>query len=165
MRIDPDLKFIQYLKKAGGDSLKMCYQCATCSVVCPLSSDNKPFPRKEMIWAQWGLKDKLVADPDVFLCHQCEDCSASCPRGANPGDVLGAVRAYAYTHYGFPSGLAKLAASAKNLPLLIGIPAFLYSIWAVVGLGLEIILWGSALLAAGIPIYLYLQLGNRKKRY
>ena len=47
--------------------------------------------------------------------------------------------------------------------LIIGIPAFLYSLWAVVGLGLEIILWGSALLAAGIPIYIYLLLGNRKK--
>ena len=106
MQINPDLQFIKYLKGAGGDTLKKCYQCATCSVVCPLSSDNKPFPRKEMIWAQWGLKDKLVADPDVFLCHQCGDCTAYCPRGAKPGDVLGAIRAYAYTHYGFPSGLA-----------------------------------------------------------
>jgi len=123
MQINPDLKFIKYLKGAGGDTLKKCYQCATCSVICPLSGDNNPFPRKEMIWAQWGLKDKLVADPDIFLCHQCGDCTAYCPRGAKPGDVLGAIRAYAYTHYGFPSGLAKLATSAKNLPLLIGIPA------------------------------------------
>ncbi len=134
MRIDPDLKFIKFLKGAGGDSLKKCFQCATCSVVCPLSSDKKPFPRKEMIWAQWGLKDKLVADPDVFLCHQCGDCTAYCPRGAKPGDVLGAIRAYAYTHYGFPSGLAKLATSAKNLPILVGIPAIIILVlWFVSG--------------------------------
>jgi len=134
MRINPDLKFIKYLKGAGGDTLKKCYQCATCSVVCPLSTDNKPFPRKEMIWAQWGLKDKLVADPDVFLCHQCGDCTAYCPRGAKPGDVLGAIRAYAYTYYGFPSGLAKLATSAKNLPLLIGIPAAIVMVmWMISG--------------------------------
>lgn len=134
MRIVPDLQFIKYLKGAGGDSLKKCFQCATCSVVCPLSSDTKPFPRKEMVWAQWGLKDKLVADPDVFLCHQCGDCTAYCPRGAKPGDVLGAIRAYAYTHYGWPSGLAKLATSAKNLPLLIGIPAVIILIaWIISG--------------------------------
>ena len=125
MRVEPDLNFIKYLKSAGGDTLKKCYQCATCSVVCPLSGDKKPFPRKEMIWAQWGMKDRLVADPDVMLCHQCGDCTAYCPRGAKPGDVLGAIRAYAYTHYGFPQGLAKLASSGKNLPLLIGIPALL----------------------------------------
>ena len=134
MRIEPDLKFIKYLKGAGGDTLKKCYQCATCSVVCPLSDDKKPFPRKEMIWAQWGLKDKLVADPDVFLCHQCGDCTAYCPRGAKPGDVLGAIRAYAYTHYGFPSGLAKLVTEAKNLPLMIAIPALIIlAAWFVAG--------------------------------
>jgi quinone-modifying oxidoreductase subunit QmoC len=87
-----------------------------------------------MIWAQWGLKDKLVADPDVFLCHQCGDCTAYCPRGAKPGEVLGAIRAYAYTHYGFPSGLAKLATEAKNLPLLIGIPAAIILVmWFISG--------------------------------
>ncbi len=134
MGINPDLKFIKYIKAAGGDTVKKCYQCATCSVMCPLSSDEKPFPRKEMIWAQWGLKDKLVADPDVFLCHQCGDCTAYCPRGAKPGDVLGAIRAYAYTHYGFPSGLAKLATEAKNLPILIGIPAIIILVmWFISG--------------------------------
>ena len=92
LRVEPDLEFIKYLKNAGGDTLKKCYQCATCSVVCPLSSDTKPFPRKEMIWAQWGLKDKLVADPDVMLCHQCGDCTAYCPRGAKPGDEPKKIR-------------------------------------------------------------------------
>lgn len=134
MRVEPDLEFIKYLKSAGGDTLKKCYQCATCSVVCPLASDNKPFPRKEMVWAQWGLKDKLAADPDVLLCHQCGDCTAYCPRGAKPGDVLGAIRAYMYTSYGFPSGLAKLASSGKNLPLLIGIPAAIILVmWLISG--------------------------------
>ncbi len=132
--VQPDLEFIKYLKSAGGDTLKKCYQCATCSVVCPLSGDDKPFPRKEMIWAQWGLKDKLVADPDVMLCHQCGDCTAYCPRGAKPGDVLGAIRAYAYTHYGFPGGLAKLASKGSNLPLLIGIPALIIlAVWFLSG--------------------------------
>ncbi|HIJ79988.1 MAG: quinone-interacting membrane-bound oxidoreductase complex subunit QmoC [Desulfobulbaceae bacterium] len=134
IRVEPDLNFIKFLKSAGGDTLKKCYQCATCSVVCPLSSDNKPFPRKEMIWAQWGLKDRLVADPDVMLCHQCGDCTAYCPRGAKPGDVLGAIRAYAYTHYGFPNGLAKLVSQGKNLPILIGAPALLILIvWFLSG--------------------------------
>ena len=123
MKVDPDLSFIKYLKSAGGDTLKKCYQCATCSVVCPLSKDGSPFPRKEMIWAQWGLKDKLVGDVDTMLCHNCGDCNTYCPRGAKPGEVLGAIRAYAYTHFGFPQGLAKLASDGKNLPILIGIPA------------------------------------------
>ena len=123
MNAQPDLEFIRELKTAGGDTLKKCFQCATCSVACPLSADKKPFPRKEMIWASWGLKDKLVTDPDVYLCHQCGDCTEKCPRGAKPGETLGAIRAYAYQQLAWPKGLAKLTTSAKNLPILIGLPA------------------------------------------
>lgn len=130
MNVQPDLEFIKHLKEAGGDTLKKCYQCATCSVMCPLSKDGKPFPRKEMIWSQWGLKDKLVADPDVFLCHQCGDCTVHCPRGAKPGDVLGAIRSWAYTHYGWPAPLAKLASSAKGLPVMIALPVvIIFLMW------------------------------------
>lgn len=134
MNVQPDLSFIKHLKGAGGDTLKKCYQCATCSVSCPLSTDEKPFPRKEMIWSQWGMKDNLIADPDVFLCHQCGDCSTYCPRGAKPSEVLGAIRSYAYTFYGWPAGLAKLATSAKNLPILIGIPVVvIFVMWLISG--------------------------------
>ena len=134
MNVQPDLEFIRSLKEAGGDTLKKCYQCATCSVICPLSKDGSPFPRKEMILSQWGLKEKLLADPDVFLCHQCGDCTENCPRGAKPGDVLGAIRAYAYTFYGWPAPLAKLASSAKGLPMLIGLPVVvIFVMWMISG--------------------------------
>ena len=32
--IKPDLEFARALEEAGGESLKKCYQCATCSVAC-----------------------------------------------------------------------------------------------------------------------------------
>jgi quinone-modifying oxidoreductase subunit QmoC len=132
--MQPDIEFIKEMKEAGGDTLKKCFQCATCSVVCPLSSDKNPFPRQQMLFAQWGLKDKLLGDPSVLLCHQCGDCTAYCPRGARPGDVMGAVRAAAYKHYGWPSFLANLASSGKNLPALVGIPAgIILILWLLFG--------------------------------
>jgi len=134
MNVQPDLEFIRAMKEAGGNTLKQCYQCATCSVACPLSTDTKPFPRKEMILAQWGLKDQLIADPNVYLCHHCGDCSALCPRGARPGDVLGAIRAYVYRSLGWPKGLADLCSNAKNLPVLIAIPAVvIFFMWLISG--------------------------------
>ena len=45
---------------------------------------------------------------------------------------------------------------------MLSIPAFLYSLWAVTGLGIDIILWGMLLLAAGVPVFILMKV-NRKK--
>jgi heterodisulfide reductase subunit C len=104
--IEPDLEFIEELEKFGAKDFKKCYQCATCSVVCSLSPDQDPFPRKEMLWAKWGLKDRLVHSPDVWTCYYCGDCSTQCPRGANPGETMMALRRYLTSYYDW-TGLAK----------------------------------------------------------
>lgn len=124
--IKPDLNFINDVISSGGESLKKCFQCATCSVVCNVTPDDKPFPRKEMIHAQWGLKDKLFSNPDIWLCHQCSDCTAYCPRGAKPGEVLGAIRKLSLQHYSSPKLLAKMAGDVRYLLLLFAAPVLIF---------------------------------------
>lgn len=121
----PDRAFVEALVASGGGDVKKCFQCATCSVVCELSRDGRPFPRKEMGWAQWGLADRLMADPDVWLCYQCDDCSKRCPRGARPGDVLAAVRRQAVRHWAVPRGLAGWVSRVRGLPPLFLAPVLL----------------------------------------
>jgi quinone-modifying oxidoreductase subunit QmoC len=130
-QVEPDVGFIKEVMALGGGDVKKCYQCATCSVACAISPDNKPYPRKEMIATQWGLKDKLISDVDIWLCHNCGDCSTLCPRGAKPGDVLAAIRAYAVSEYATPKAIAKMVPNPKKLPILLGIPAVIFIIAAL----------------------------------
>ncbi|MBN2242245.1 MAG: quinone-interacting membrane-bound oxidoreductase complex subunit QmoC [Acidobacteria bacterium] len=125
--MEPDVDFLRSLSRVHGNTFKLCMQCGTCSVVCGLSPDRAPFPRKEMIWAQWGLKDRLLADADVWWCHQCNDCSTQCPRGAKPGDLLNTVRQEAVRHYSVPGFLGRWVGQ-RNLAVLLLLPAVLLAL-------------------------------------
>lgn len=123
--LDADLKFVQGVIKAGGQDLKKCYQCSTCTVACPLTPEGAPFPRKEMIHAQWGIKDKLIKSMDPWLCFHCNDCSDQCPRGAKPGDVMAAIRNMVIANVAVPSFLGKLTQSIGGALLLLLFPIIL----------------------------------------
>lgn len=128
--IQPDVGFIKDVMCSGGEDLKKCYQCATCSVTCTLAPDDAPFPRQQMIQTQWGLKDQVLSDPAIWLCHNCGDCSTRCPRGARPGDVFGALRNQAIQHFAFPGFAARLAARPAGLLVLLAIPAIIFAVIA-----------------------------------
>jgi len=128
--------FRKALVERGGGTAAKCYQCATCSSVCQLSPEGAPFPRRQMLWAQWGLSDRLAADPAAWLCHQCNDCTLRCPRGARPGDVLQAVRSLAVEALAFPAFLGRwVGGSRTTWPLLLGLP-ILFWLALLAGTGL-----------------------------
>ncbi len=123
----PSPAFRRALLERGGGTAAKCYQCATCSSVCHLAPEGAPFPRRQMLWAQWGLSDRMAADPAAWLCHQCNDCAVRCPRGARPGDVLQAVRSLAVEALAFPAFLGRWVAGARTTwPLLLGLPILLW---------------------------------------
>jgi quinone-modifying oxidoreductase subunit QmoC len=123
--IEPDVDFIRVLSKESDNTYKRCMQCGNCSVTCGISPDRAPFPRKEMAWASWGLKDRFLGNPDIWLCYQCNDCSTQCPRGARPGDILAVIRQEVVGHYATPRFLARWVKSPKFVLLLLAIPAVL----------------------------------------
>ncbi len=127
--IEGDPKFVRQIMRAGGGTLKKCFQCATCSVICPLSPEENPFPRKEMLWSQWGLKDKLLNDRDAWLCYQCNDCSTYCPRGARPGEIMGALRNLQISKYSFPSFLAQAFSSPRYIWAVFAVPILLIALY------------------------------------
>lgn len=138
LRLTPHRQLVQRLLASGGEDLKKCMQCATCSAVCELSQEGAPFPRKEMLWAQWGLLEPLMTDPDLWRCHECHECTRRCPRGARPGDVMAALRRECINHYSLPRGLgawltrplAMLLAYVGAIGVILGAQV----VWDLVGL-------------------------------
>ncbi len=124
--IEPDLDFIKNISELGGTDLKKCFQCATCSVACKISPNKNPFPRREMLFASWGIKDNLLKSSNIWLCHNCGDCSILCPRGAKPADVLSAIRTSTIINYAKPKFIAKAVNNPDRLPLLLMAPVFLF---------------------------------------
>lgn len=131
----PSPTFRDELRRRGGESAARCYQCATCSSVCELAPASHPFPRRQVLLAQWGMAERLATDPAVWLCHQCNDCTVRCPRDARPGDVLGAVRSLAIEKLAFPGFLGKFVGAARSTWLLL--------------LALPVLFWVVLLAAAG----------------
>ncbi len=127
--ISPVPEFRSELMRVA-ESTARCYQCATCSSVCDLTTAEVPFPRRQMLWAQWGLVDRLTGDPGIWLCHQCNDCTTRCPRDAKPGDALQAIRALMIEQAGTPKFMAGLVARAGTTwPLLLGLPVLLWAVY------------------------------------
>jgi heterodisulfide reductase subunit C len=96
-KIDPTLG--SKLQKLGATRLVRCYNCGTCTAICPLSEENAEFPRTLIRYAIIGAEEKLLSSPGLWLCYYCGECSDSCPRDADPGAFLMAARRYATRQY------------------------------------------------------------------
>ena len=131
--------FREAFVRRGGSSAAKCYQCATCSSVCELAPANAPFPRRQVLMAQWGLEDQIVADPGPWLCPQCNDCSVRCPREVNPGDVMAVVRAMTGESLSVPRIMGRLTANiTASWPALVFVPLLFWIVLLGVTTGLAI---------------------------
>jgi ferredoxin len=104
-RVDPNL--LVELKKYGDINVEACFNCGTCTAICPLSTEDGSFPRRMIRYIQVGMRDQLLSSKELWMCYYCGDCSETCPRQAEPGEFMAATRRYAIANYD-RSGLAKM---------------------------------------------------------
>ena len=114
LMLRPDRELIREVTQNSGGELKKCFQCATCSSVCSLSTEARPFPRQQVLKAQWGMTDQLIGDPSIWLCHDCGDCTTRCPRGARPSAVMDAIRMATIRRLAFPRFMGNMVGRQEN---------------------------------------------------
>ncbi len=83
--ITPEITEI--LKQQGGRDLEHCYQCGTCTAVCPWNIQGSFSVRGLIHRSQLGLVD--FSDEQIWKCVGCRSCAQACPRGV---DIPAAVR-------------------------------------------------------------------------
>ena len=88
--VTPSPEVIDIIKEEGGDILKLCYQCGTCTATCPWNSVRSFMLRKLIHQGQLGLVD--FEDEDVWRCVGCRLCVERCPRGVEVPDIMRALR-------------------------------------------------------------------------
>ena len=86
-----DLGFRGTISGSGGGTLLACYQCGTCTAICPM---NVPI-RKIMRGAQLGIKE-LAVNEALWHCVTCRQCEMACPRGVDITGVIHSLREMSY---------------------------------------------------------------------
>lgn len=86
-RVDPKFKY-KLLAAPGGETLKLCYQCGTCTATCPIARFTDVFrPNKVIHLAKLGIRNVVYSDA-VWLCVNCYSCTERCPQGVKVADVM-----------------------------------------------------------------------------
>ncbi len=88
-----DKNLIRELVELGGEDLLKCYQCGTCIADCPTGISESPLNVKKLIHiCKLGLREVLLEDESPWMCVTCGGCEERCPRGAEPFEIILAIR-------------------------------------------------------------------------
>ena len=72
----------------GGDKIKECIQCGTCSASCPTSYAMDYTPREIIAAFRAGLLEKVLKSNTIWLCSSCYSCTVRCPSGIKLTDIM-----------------------------------------------------------------------------
>lgn len=110
--LSPYKEATEVIVEAGGEPLRLCYQCGLCSGICPWNLVRSFIVRRIIHEAQLGATD--FANEDVWICATCRACVQRCPRGVEIIDVMRAIRR-AVVSLGVGIVPDALRISAKNI--------------------------------------------------
>ncbi len=89
---DPHFKY-EISKMHGGEKLKLCFQCGTCTSDCPIARFSDSYrPRTIIRMTQLGLKDRVLSSDTLWLCAACFTCTDRCPQDVEVASVIRILR-------------------------------------------------------------------------
>jgi heterodisulfide reductase subunit C len=75
----------------GGDSIRLCIQCGTCTASCPNADKMEHTPSQLIAMARAGMKKEVLSSNAMWYCLSCYMCTVRCPRGIKFTDLMHAL--------------------------------------------------------------------------
>jgi heterodisulfide reductase subunit C len=72
----------------GGDKIKDCIQCGTCSGSCPVAWAMEESPRQIFAMVRAGMRDRVLNSATIWTCASCYQCAVRCPQEIRITDVM-----------------------------------------------------------------------------
>jgi heterodisulfide reductase subunit C len=86
----------------GGEKIKECIQCGTCSGSCPTSYKWDYTPRRIFAMVKAGLKEEVLSSKSIWLCSSCYLCTIRCPQEINITDAMYALKRLSIKNNTYP---------------------------------------------------------------
>jgi heterodisulfide reductase subunit C len=95
----------------GGEKIKTCIQCGTCSGSCPTSYAMDYTPREIIAAFRAGMLDRVLNSNTVWTCVSCYSCTVRCPMGIKITDIMYELKRLAIEFGYKPPGVSAPALS------------------------------------------------------
>ena len=82
----------------GGESIRWCAQCGTCSSSCPNVAQMDNSPRKIIAMIRAGRRYDVLTSNTMWICASCYLCTVCCPRGVKITELMHALERVATSH-------------------------------------------------------------------
>ncbi len=72
----------------GGETVRWCIQCGTCSASCPNVAQMDYSPRKIIALIRAGRRYDVLTSNTMWICASCYLCTVRCPRGVKITELM-----------------------------------------------------------------------------
>ncbi|TET25530.1 MAG: 4Fe-4S dicluster domain-containing protein [Candidatus Aminicenantes bacterium] len=86
----------------GGESIKKCIQCGSCTGSCPVSYTMDITPREVIALFRAGDIKSILSSRTIWICASCYACTVRCPQGVQVTDILYTLKRLAIEQEIFP---------------------------------------------------------------
>ncbi len=98
----------------GGECIRWCVQCGTCSGSCPSVLWMNHSPRKIIALVRAGKRQEVLSSNSMWCCATCHLCTVRCPRGIELPELMHVLECIA-TREGLANGRVSTPAMHRAL--------------------------------------------------